>query len=82
VELVVQVKGDSFLNAVDTAFKKNANRISVPGFRKGKAPRAMIERYYGKKVFYEDAIEEIYPEAYSQALDEAGVEPSTRLTLR
>ena len=74
-ELIIEVKGERFKKAVDDAFIKNAKKISIPGFRKGKAPRAMIERYYGKEAFYEEAVEGAYPEAYSEAVDEAGIEP-------
>ena len=52
-ELHVEVSAQDFAKAVDRVFKKNAKKISVPGFRKGKAPRAFIEKYYGENVFYE-----------------------------
>ena len=75
VELVVEVKGDEFKKAVDAAFKKNAAKMTVPGFRKGKAPRKMIETLYGEGVFYEDAINALYPAAYEAAVKEAGIDP-------
>lgn len=75
VELVVEVKGDEFKNAVDAAFKKNLSKISVPGFRKGKAPRKMVEKLYGEGVFYDDAVNALYPAAYDAAVKEAGIEP-------
>lgn len=73
-ELEVEVTAEEFEKAVDSAFKKNAKKISVPGFRKGKAPRAFIEKYYGENIFYEDAVNEVYPEALQAAVDEAGLD--------
>lgn len=75
VELVVEVKGDEFKKAVDAAFKKNAAKMTVPGFRKGKAPRKMIETLYGEGVFYDEAINALYPAAYEEAVKEAGISP-------
>ena len=68
VELTIQVPADEFEAAVQKVYLKNRNKINVPGFRKGKAPRKIIERMYGAGVFYEDAINEVYPTAYEQAL--------------
>ncbi len=73
-ELLVEVSAQDFEKAVNRAFKKNAKKISIPGFRKGKAPRAFIEKYYGENVFYEDAVNEIYPEAMEEAIEAAGLE--------
>lgn len=73
-ELHVEVSAQDFAKAVDRVFKKNAKKISIPGFRKGKAPRAFIEKYYGENVFYEDAVNEIYPEAMEEAIEAAGLE--------
>ncbi len=73
-ELHVEVSAQDFEKAVDRVFKKNAKKISIPGFRKGKAPRAFIEKYYGENVFYEDAVNEIYPEAMEEAIEAAGLE--------
>jgi trigger factor len=75
VTLEIAVDSQTFQNAVEKAYKKNVGKISVPGFRKGKAPRKMIEKIYGTGVFYEDAINIVYPEAYDAAVIEAGVEP-------
>ncbi len=75
VELIVEVKGDEFKNAVDNAFKKNLSKMAVPGFRKGKAPRKMVEKLYGEGVFYDDAVNALYPAAYDAAVKEAGIEP-------
>jgi trigger factor len=74
-ELTVEVKGEKYHAAVENAFRARAAKITLPGFRKGKAPRAMIERAYGKGLFYEDAMNNLYPEAYSAAVEEAGIEP-------
>lgn len=70
VELVIEVSGEEFEAAIEKVYKKQRSKISVPGFRKGKAPRKIIEGMYGSGVFYEDAINEIYPEAYSQAVEQ------------
>ena len=72
--LEVEIEAEEFEKAVNRAFKKNAKKISIPGFRKGKAPRAFIEKYYGENVFYEDAINDIYPDAMQEAIDEAGLD--------
>ena len=74
-ELTVEVKGEKFQKAVDAAVAKNMKKITIPGFRKGKAPRAMVEKMYGKGMFYEDAMNALYPEAYSEAVDAAGIKP-------
>ena len=73
--LSVEVSGEQFTAAIDRAFKKNAKSIQVPGFRKGKAPRSIIEKLYGEGVFFEDAINEIYPAAYAEMVEESGLEP-------
>jgi len=74
VELTIQVEAEAFEAAVQKAYMKNRNSINVPGFRKGKAPRKIIENMYGTGVFYEEAINEVYPEAYEAALKEQGLE--------
>lgn len=73
-ELEIEIAAEDFEKAVNKAFKKNVKKISVPGFRKGKAPRAFIEKYYGENVFYEDAVNGIYPSALQDAIDEAGLD--------
>lgn len=74
-ELEVSVDGDTFRDAVTKAYLKQRKNITIPGFRKGKAPRAFIEKYYGEGVFYEDALEAIYPDAVASAIEEAKLEP-------
>ena len=74
VELTIQVEADVFEAAVQQAYLKNRASINVPGFRKGKAPRKVIEGMYGSGVFYEDAIEAVYPGAYAEAVKEQGLD--------
>ena len=71
-KLTVEVSAEELDKAIEKAYQKNKNKISIPGFRKGKAPRAVIEKMYGKEVFYEDAANEIIPDAYEKAYDECG----------
>ncbi|MDD3261711.1 MAG: trigger factor, partial [Oscillospiraceae bacterium] len=70
-QLEVTVDAPTFNTAIDHAYKKQRSRINIPGFRKGKAPRAFIEKYYGSNIFYEDAINEVYPDAMEAAVKEA-----------
>lgn len=70
-ELVVNVDGETFEKAVNTVYRKQVKNINIPGFRKGKAPRHMIEKMYGSEVFYEDAMQDCYPEALYNAATEA-----------
>lgn len=70
VELTIQIEAEEFESAVQKAYLKNRGSIGVPGFRKGKAPRKIIEGMYGAGVFYEDAINAVYPTAYEQAVQE------------
>ena len=74
VELTIQVEADVFEAAIQKVYLKNRGRIIVAGFRKGKAPRKIIEGMYGTGVFYEDAINECYPAAYEQAVKEQGLD--------
>lgn len=73
-QLEIEVDAKTFGEALTNAYKKESKKITIPGFRKGKAPRAYIEKYYGGKVFYEDAINAVYPDALDEAIKEAGLE--------
>ncbi len=73
-KLTIEVSAEEFETALDKAYKKNKNKISLPGFRKGKAPRAMIEKMYGTGVFYEDAANDLIPDAYESAAKESELE--------
>ena len=72
-KLTIEVSAEQFEAAMQRAYIKNKGRIQLPGFRKGKAPRAMIEKMYGAGIFYEDAANEIIPEAYEEAAKESGL---------
>ncbi len=74
VELIVEVGREEFEAAIEKVYKKQRGKISVPGFRKGHAPRKVIEGMYGSGVFYEDAINELYPEAYATAVDQENLD--------
>jgi trigger factor len=78
VKLEIEVDSKVFEECMDKAFNKNKSRFNIPGFRKGKAPRAMIERYYGESVLYEDAINLACADAYDKAVDENDLQPVDR----
>lgn len=69
-KLTIEAGADELEKAIEKAYQKQKNKISIPGFRKGKVPRQMVEKMYGKEVFYEDAANELIPDAYDKALDE------------
>lgn len=69
-KLTIEVSAEELEKALESAYQKNKNKISVPGFRKGKVPRKMIEQMYGAAIFYEDAANELIPGAYEKALEE------------
>ena len=75
VEFTITVPAEKFTAAVDASFKKNVKKITVPGFRKGKAPRKLIEKTYGEGIFYDDAVDALLPEAYEEAVKELGLDP-------
>lgn len=70
-ELIVEVDGDKFQAAINRAYKKQVGKMNIPGFRKGKAPRTIVEKMYGEGVFYDDAMQELYPDALENAAKEA-----------
>ena len=74
VELEIVVDAETFEKAVNAAYRKNVGKIALPGFRKGKAPRALIEKMYGAEFFYEDAMNAVYPDALDAAIKESGYE--------
>ena len=69
-KLTIEVAAEELEKAIENAYQKSKNKISIPGFRKGKAPRKMIEQMYGKGVFLEDAANDLISESYEKALDE------------
>lgn len=77
-ELQIRVDGAEYKAALDKSYATNSKKLNVPGFRKGKAPRAMILKLVGESYFYDDAINSTYQEAYSAALDESGLIPVDR----
>ncbi|MCI8532887.1 MAG: trigger factor [Lachnospiraceae bacterium] len=77
-KLTIEVSAEKVEKAIQTVYQKAKKNINIPGFRKGKAPRQLIEKMYGKEVFYNDAIDELLPGAYSEAADECGEELVSR----
>lgn len=77
-KLTVEVPAESVEKAIQTVYRKMRKNINIPGFRKGKAPRQLIEKMYGKEVFYNDAIDEMLPKAYGDAVEECGEEIVSR----
>nr|WP_289766515.1 trigger factor [uncultured Acetatifactor sp.] len=69
-KLTIEVPAEELEKAIEGAYQKSKNRISIPGFRKGKAPRKIIEQLYGREIFYEDAANALIPDAYEKAYDE------------
>lgn len=73
-ELEIQVPAEDFEKACEQVYKRKGKRIEVPGFRKGHAPRKTIEKLYGEGIFFEDAVNDVYPGALQSAVEEAGLE--------
>lgn len=77
-KLTIEVPAEDLEKALQNAYKKQKNKISLPGFRKGKVPRQMIEKMYGPEIFYDDAANELIPKAYAKAYDESGLDIVSR----
>ena len=77
-EIEFDVDKVTFDAAIEKVYRREVKKINVPGFRKGKAPRSMIEKMYGKGVFYEDAVNEVIPDAYDAAIKESGLKVVSR----
>ena len=71
----IEISQKEFEKAIQKAYLKNRHIFTVPGFRKGKVPRKIIEMNYGEEIFYEEALNSILPNAYEDAIDELGLEP-------
>ena len=72
-ELEITIDAESFGEAIKKAYNKQKNKIAVPGFRKGKAPYAMVMKMYGEEAFFEDALNILYPDAVEGAIKESGL---------
>ena len=70
IKMTIEVAAEEFDKAITAAYNKEKNKINVPGFRKGKAPQTIIEKMYGKEVFYNDALDQLIPDEYEKAYDE------------
>ena len=77
-KLTIEVSAEEFENAIKGAYQKQKNKISIPGFRKGKVPQAMVEKMYGVGIFYEDAANALIPEHYSKAAEESELDIVSR----
>jgi trigger factor len=71
-KLTIEVSAEDFDKAVDKAYQKNKNKISIPGFRKGKVPQQMVEKMYGPEIFFDEAANILIQEEYPKAYDECG----------
>ena len=77
-KLTVEVPAEQFDEALKTSYKKNKNRFNIPGFRKGKAPQALVEKMYGVEILYEDTVDEVINTTYTDAMDESGLDIVSR----
>ncbi len=78
VKLTFEVSAEEFDKAIDRAYNKNKSKFNIPGFRKGKAPKAVVYKMYGKTSFYDEALNDLLPAAYEEALKESGAEVVAR----
>jgi len=78
VKLTLEVSSEDFEKGIQKAYAKNKNQIQIPGFRRGKAPLKMVEKMYGREIFYEDALNDVLPDLYEQAVKEEGLEVMSR----
>jgi len=78
VKLTIEISPEDFRKGLQHAYNRNKNSISIQGFRKGKAPRKIIERFYGQDIFYEEAVNHVLPDAYESAVEEHNIEPVYR----
>ncbi|HHV75336.1 MULTISPECIES: trigger factor [unclassified Thermoanaerobacterium] len=77
----LNIPKEKFEEGLNFSYKKNVGRFNIPGFRRGKAPRIIVEKYYGEGVLYEDAIEHVFPDAYQEAIDSLKLEPIDNPTI-
>ena len=77
-KLTVEVSAADLEKAIQKAYQKNKSQFNIPGFRKGKVPRAMVEKMYGAAIFYEEAVNSLLPEAYAAAVEESGLDIVSR----
>ena len=77
-KLTIEIPAEEVAAAEERAYQKNRSKINIPGFRKGKAPKKMIEHMYGADVFMEDAVNDLLPDAYEAACKESGLEIVSR----
>jgi len=75
VDFTMTISAEIFREALDRSFRKNVKNIAMPGFRKGKAPRKLIEKTYGEAIFYDDAIDFVFPTEYEKAIAELAIDP-------
>ena len=73
-KLTIEVAAEDVEKALQAAYLKERKKISIPGFRKGKVPRQMLEKMYGPEIFYDDAVNSMIPEHYEKAYDECGLD--------
>ena len=78
VKMEFSISPEKFEDALSRAFVKNKDKFSVPGFRKGKAPRSIVEKHYGDSVLFEEAFDIAFPEEYTKVVEEAGIDPVAR----